>query len=388
MSSMFSFAIWYTKLSFFSVCLVFGSAITILIHELLSTLNYFSLLFYLLLAHKSADELLLYAAYPFRRCGAIALKGHRGIYRDMALHLAVNGTGRERASGLWALTWCTPLSGVPVNVGGSPLSLVDLCLEALRSDIAFAPAWSNLGFFMEDSRPKLIQLAVPDGRVVTSNEAILESIQCDPLYADAFITLAAAMSTESVTLRDGRRMTRLDLSLEAIRLNPSYGVAYNVVAERIAYGGVVTLLSGVTMTQSELFIKAISMDPEAGFFYLEFAYSLPRSTQVTLTDGRVMTREMLFKESIRLSPDVSSAYYFLGTALRSGKTTQLFNGRSLCAKELFAEAIRCSPASLVFYKRMSTLLAAGERAVLFDGRALTAQQLRALQRHVVESEHK
>ena len=180
-----------------------------------------------------------------------------------------------------------------------------------------------------------------DGRTLTGRELLLEAIDVDPTYSEAYCNLAVDLSTplETVRLKDGRSMTQLELLSNAIECAPATTLFSNV-EYAVVFGQLATLVSGVIILKGEsmnvrdLCLAAIHCDVTCAFAYLGLGKILTSGETVKLRDGRTLSKRELFAMAIHHADDSVAGYHALAGELGAKETTQLMDGRELTKEAL------------------------------------------------------
>ena len=244
-------------------------------------------------------------------------------------------------------------SGQTISLAGRDVTEQDLYVLTLAKDPRKATAYFNLaGTLLEDSNGKGT-ITLHDGRTLSGRELLLEAIDVDRTYSEAYCNLAADLGTtpsETVRLKDGRVMTQLELLSNAIECAPAKTLFSNV-EYAVVFGQLATLLTASTTTTT----------------------TPGQQQQVIMLKGESMSVQDLWLAAIHCDATCAFAYLGLGKKLASGGTAKLRDGRTLTKKELFAMAIHHDPDSVGGYHALAG--GAGTCIVLMDGREFTKEAL-------------
>src|SRR5690348_7146738 len=109
-------------------------------------------------------------------------------------------------------------------------------------------------------------------------------------------TMLDLESTETVTIPDGRVMTKNDLLIESIKLDPENARAYFRLGRRLSHNETVALSDGRTMTKRDLYLEGLKYDPTNPELYYCLGVNLvnTKTPTVTLPDGRVLSERELY----------------------------------------------------------------------------------------------
>lgn len=327
------------------------------------------------------------AKYPACRCATMDVEGFFDItYEHFARVLSNHATPQLQAVGYWALARCTSSEEPAKLPDGRQLTRQQLLLESVRCNPTYGRAYQALGVTLPAGENSVVLL---DGRMLSKQQLYLEALRCDPKNANALVNLGVGCLgvNDTVALPNGKTLDKRQLFLEALRVEPKNSMALVNLSLTLAPAGSsggnitnaesVAMPNGGTMTKTGLLVEAIRVDKTNPHAYYCLGTALPETgdTAIKLADGRRLSEPQLYLEALRLGLRTAAVYTSLGAALPAGETITLADGRSLGKRALFLEALECDPPHATAYANLSFCVGANEALAVPDGRRLHRVEL-------------